>query len=412
MKTINFFAAMTLFAFTFVACSQSDDDANEKVKGIAKVTLNISSPSSTRGIDGEEIGTDAENNIKSVEFYVFNSDGTVDKEVGRPAANVDGTGYIKVTALSKNYVINITAGNDKKFVAVINQNLKAVGSYKELKSKLSDGKFIATNEKENNSRIIPANGFEMSGEATQSVAKEANTPVTIKVSRLVSKVNPLTLSKDFKMEIDPKEIDKLWGKDSGITNDMITFKCDGYALINGIDKSHEFFIGTTTGLDIDVNGNVSWPNWIRGDKVNLVSGFNGKEYKNTYSGYDENNKTWFLSTDNVYVYENKPNEITVDGTKGWDPKSVYAFIIKGDLIVDKHTTQTRYWRLNLIKDNNYHVLRNCVYKVSVKSITNIGQDTPKDAEEVVPVIPFPDATSVTADIEVLKWRINIYNTDI
>lgn len=412
---IKFFVVGTLLAFISVSCSQSNQDVDGKVtrNGVSKAVLSISCPQSRGIVTGGENGIAEENAINCLEFYVFNGDGTIDMEVGADQ-NGKGTGYVKIADASSPCIIDVTAGNNKKFVAVVNQNLGALKSgegYADLKTKLAAREFVLDGKRKN---TVPVEGLGMSGEITQSVAKESEVSVSIEVSRLVSKIYAPIIDSKFEVKLEDNKIDELWGKNSGITNDDLSFSFVGYTLANGLSKSDVFFIGNDSGNDEEIGADrlISWPNWNHANKQYLNSTFDSKkQYTNVYSGRDNITSDWFLTGSYTYVYENKPVVKSENGLTGWDALSVYSFILKGQLIVAGRPalTKIRYWRLELVWDNNYYILRDCVYRVTLKRIGSIGHDNPEDAEKNPPIVSPENSTYI--DVQALDWHRNEYSTE-
>ena len=426
------------------ACNKNTPEEPNGGKGTGavgeptEVILTLASPA-TRA---SEAGTAAENAIKTVEFYVFDDLGAVDDQVGT------GNGYVKFTMdgeISKRVIVG--SGTDKKFVAAVNTDmgpLAAGDGYDELKAMIASGEFTADETLlDHNARTTPTGGFEMTGEVVADItAGSITNTVTIEVARLASKMYaPTFIASDginpSEVNLTDLQIKQLWPNDyEDIDPADLSFTFGGYALINGLDKSDAFFIGNANGddeEDSDSDGFPDWDLWSWTGKNYLNSSFITADglfkghYTNNYSGKSVVNVAetdpslvWFLlgstadNSDRVYIYENKPDVTTIDGQTGFDPKKTYAFIIKGDLKVDGEPTltKTRYWRVDLTRTDNYHIKRNSVYKVNVQTIISIGYPTPQDAEEKPGVIPGGDQTAVEIFIEVLDWRLNVYETQM
>ena len=73
--------AVAITVCTLLSCSDSDNSMNEPiVQGKkAAITVKIKGSTVTRAQTGEEAGSANENAIKSLEFFVFNSDGSYQK---------------------------------------------------------------------------------------------------------------------------------------------------------------------------------------------------------------------------------------------------------------------------------------------------------------------------------------------
>jgi hypothetical protein len=428
MKTTKFITGLFLCGSIFAACD-SDDDHGEGtlIDNPTKVTISITNPSNpnTYAPTGVEVGSPAENKVSSIEIYVFNPDGSIDTKTGVTGTN-PGNGYFTATDLSTDATLKFTvimnSGGDKKLVAVANMGLGALDpgeDYDDLKAKLSTGAFKAS-ANEHNSRTIPANGFEMSGEIVADIASAVNS-VSIPISRLVSKINAPkftdTNNVNTAVALTQNQKEELWGTGAVIPD--VTFRPIGYALVNGITKSSVLFNGRLADNDDTSPRSKPWGDWTWTDKSYLNSSFTSKgKYTNTYSGPSDSDD-WFLAHDGsaegedcVYVYENKPKTITVNTQTGFDPLNVYAFVIKGELVVegDNSKNKVRYWRVDLVRNDAYHILRNNSYYVYIKTIVTIGFETEEEAEKDPDIIT--DETSAEIQLVVNEWRTNQTETDM
>lgn len=405
MKTSKFLA-FSLAALAFGACSNDNDADNggsNKQQTQNAATIEISVKNATVPRSTTETGTAAERNISVLEFYVFNADGSTDGT----------TSYLQKTYASGASVgttrLQISANSDgtatsKTIAIVANSNIGSVADYATLKAKLGTSVFTAEMTTLNhNARTVPSNGFEMSGESTFSAQIGTTSSVTVGISRLVSKFNmPLfeTTATDFKA-MPEADLEALFGE--ATTNAEVDFTFNGYALVNGISKS-DLYVATT------------WDQATKTPYLNSEFETSG-EYKNNYSGLQTVGGTadWFLSAsateEPVYVFENIPGTITVDGASGFNPKQTYAFIVKGTLAKGS-VEKIRYWRVNLIKDSEYSIIRNAVYKLTVNSIKSIGYNTPKEAEESDPIIPLNDEAYVDVTVVVNNWEVISSSTEM
>ena len=384
----------------------------------SEAIITLSSPV-TRALSGTESGVGRENDITSLEFYIFDNTGNyLDPEVGT------GNGYLKIdNPANLNPKIRVSAGVDKKIVVVANMNLGApdatMDTYDELMSKLSSGEFKATSgQSDHNSRIIPTAGLEMSGFTTTAtvIANKTDNVISITISRLVSKIETPSFDADISVALTQEQIEEVWGKGVAATDATFTFKA--YAIINGVTKSTVSFTGRADG-NYKAPMVATWDSWV-GTRTHLNSTFDGGgNYTNNYSG--KQSGEWFLDgteTENghrVYAYENKPTDDTYNFIDGYTPESVYACIIKGELtatISDVPVTEIRYWRVNLIASDTYHMMRNCVYKVAISKITTPGYKTPKEAEEQEIIVPKSGETAADFTITVADWDINSYSTQM
>lgn len=441
--------AIALCATTLFACSKDDVvKGDEVISGDpCEVNLIISSDNKTRGISDNFVdGTDLENVIKVLEFYVFDSSGNPDVEVGRIDDSTPGKGYKKITTTSNEKVhkIVMSGGTNKKIVAVINMELGELttNNYDALKAQLAKGAFTANSTDGYNARTENRTlGFEMTGEKQFSItAGSINNNVSINVSRLASRINAPSFDNSTPgfVNLDEEDLEVIWeDKLSDVTGKNLTYVNEGYVVVNGRSKTDAFFRGNADGDDRKnkvetVNGVQyvvpDWNTWSGAGKTNLTSTFTTTgdgtgDYTSTYSGKGIA-ADWFLNgntSDNehrVYVYENKPATITVPslGITGYDPATTYALIVKGTLVVDgdnlntNQLNRTRYWRIDLTRDDDYHVYRNASYAITVNKVSTPGYGSPEEAEKLNPVIPPKNQTSTDVKIVVSGWRLNNYNT--
>ncbi|MDR2815323.1 MAG: fimbria major subunit [Proteiniphilum sp.] len=429
MKTTKLIAGLILCGGIFSACNNEDGPEPKIATGEpAALTISIATPTTYALTGAEEAGVGNENLVTKVELYVFD-------DAGEPDPKVGGDGYFTAdiaTGVTTYKWTVVVTGGDKKIVAVVNSDLGALptgDTYDDLIAKLSAAEFKASGA-DYNSRTIPATGFEMSGKAESTVVpgvpSSANS-VQIRVSRLVSKINAPVFTDvagvNTAVDLTTEEIEELWGEGTTVTLPDVSFKGLGYALANGIKKSTVIFVGRADGDDTTPSTR-PWTAWtwpVGKEYLNSTFAADGS-YTNNYSGQGSGTD-WILNgtvdgQKHVYAYENKPKTITVNGQTGFAPKNVYAFVVKGEFIVDgdeanaNGENQIRYWRVDLVRNNNYHILRNNSYHVYLKTITSIGYATPQEAEETPDIIP--EETDSSAEIQVIvnPWRVNQYEGEV
>lgn len=440
MKTIKSIAII-LCAAALMACNNNDAaDVNggDVVAGEpCEVNLLISSVA-TRGITDQTVdGTNLESAVKVLEFYVFDSNGNPDVEVGRVNETTPGKGYVKVTTTTneKIHKIVMAGGDNKKIAAVINMNLGELttNTYAGLKAELAKWAYTATGSNHNARVEDRTNGFEMTGEKVFSIAAGSiNNTVTVNVERLSSRINaPILKTTDAGfINLDADDFEEIWAdKADQLNGKTISYKDGGFVVINGRAKSDAFFIGNAEGdyrktktMVVDSKTYIvpDWDIWSGTGKDVLRSAFDGSGfYTNTYSGKGAA-ADWFLSgveadgEHRVYVFENKPALKTVGLITGYDPASTYALILKGtfEIAEDATLNRTRYWRVDLTRDDDYHVYRNNSYKITVNKVSTPGYGTPEEAENENPIIPGKDQTSADVKIVVSPWTLNNYSTEM
>ena len=87
-----------------------------------------------------------------------------------------------------------------------------------------------------------------------------------------------------------------------------------------------------------------------------------------------------------------------------------AFIIKGSFSGTGVNNTTRYWRVNLLKDDLWNIYRNSIYRIKMKDIKTVGWSTPQEAEEEGPVVD-PTESSISINIDVAKWDVRVVPTE-
>lgn len=403
--------AIPIIALLMGACSKENDgvdDVNKESGEPAYVTISLLS-STTRAT---EPGSTPENNISSVEFYVFDSTGDPDTILG------GGTGYHKVTSFTASpTILQVESGSNRKFVVIANSDIGEVTNYAELKAKL--GQYTFTSGTINSPRVVPADGFEMSGEAVKTIVAHSTNVVYVNMKRTVSKFNAPNLS-GVTINLTADDITEIWGSSTAITSSsQLSFSFDGYVLINGRSDTDLFFIGNAEEDDTDPI-DIPWDNWSETGKININSTFDATgNYTSVYSGSNTTTGEFFMTAAEVptiYVHENMPIGMIDDatGTIGWDPITVYSFIIQGTLTPDNgEAAVTRYWRVNLVySGQDLHVRRNLVYKTSITALNSPGYGTPEEAENGGEIIPMEGDALVQVYLQILDWEIFDYSTEM
>ena len=316
-----------------------------------------------------------------------------------------------------------------------------------------------------NTRVVPEDGFVMAGQnlAATVIAEKANT-IEVVIYRNVSKITAPTVNPDgVTFDFTQSELDKLLGQDpddvdyilvedvNGEDPDITgSFQLTGYAVVNGLPKSTSAFIGTASPYNPELGFTAPstftnpWSNWDAGRFL----GFNWKTQLSAtapVNGAGEilrgsrilTNSEWMKENDKtmadisewtgvysgqnrmitiagagantepvIYVYENKPGLMKEqEGTyEGFNADQVVAILVEGVITLDG-TNYTRYWRVNIRKDDSYHVIRNSVYNTQISTLVTVGWDTPWEAEKEQPIIAKPDDTISEFKISIAPWNI-------
>lgn len=416
MKINNILAASLIAALGFTACAKDSGEKIEKKGNPAEVTVNLKAPKATRADGGTEPGEGNEIAVTSLEFFVFDSSGTPDSE----------TPYLRKTAgLNSATTLPITAGDGKQFLVGVNTNIFAdLAAYEaaaatpanvvhaEILKKITALELINTNSKTNPG----SGGFVMSAEATKNVleAPAVNT-LTMTIERTLSKVESPVAAANLTTTAVAEDLDmlkELWPAVAATADiENLTWDFDGYVVINGIKNSYVFErdLESWTAPYLSPATGASWFKTTYADAsgvaINTVYGGSGTDDNFIAAG----------STDVVYVYENSPEKIA--GQPGeattFVKDQVTAFLIKGTFSCDDSATYpdvTRYWRVNLIKDDVWKVYRNSIYRITLNNVLTPGYATPKDAENTDPIVD-PNETSITIDLNIAPWYIKIQGVD-
>lgn len=404
-----FSLSLAFIGLIFAACSSNSDIelTPEQPAGsngaIVAISLNNVS---TRADAPAEDGVGNENTISTLNFYVFKSTGEL----------VQTNGFSKQS--SYKFVINVSNKADlagMNFLVGVNQPLISGipannTAFAYVKSHLSGAlvfeAYEAGNASKGNTTEVPSL-FPMSGSAiNQTVTAPAGstdspvTSISIEVSRLVSKVeSPKENPDEVEVNVLKEDLESLFAQ--GVTD--ATFALKGFVLINGLDKSDAFYTWTSEA---------DWTGWSREGKTYLTSAFDGSgNYQSVYTGVATGDM-FIAGTPASYIYENEPKSDPDNEDLYFDKATVNSFIIKGELTciggTDAGKTAVRYWRANLIPEDDHRVLRNTIYRLTIDGVNTIGYGTPEEAENEV--VPKTGNASVNISISVAKWRVKTTNT--
>ena len=86
----------------------------------------------------------------------------------------------------------------------------------------------------------------------------------------------------------------------------------------------------------------------------------------------------------------------------------------GGYVVQRWEDGAAYYFVPIKHDaDRFGVIRNHVYKLNVKSINGLGTPVPfKDVDEIIPIIPEETETYISAEIDILAWKIVEQNVDL
>ena len=403
MKIKNLLA-VSMAAFVLLSCNDSDNGLSEPaVQGKkAAITVNIKGNADTRALSGEVAGSTDENAIKSLEFFVFNADGSYQK-------------YFKPEALASNnqYTFLVDAGN-LTILTAVNQNLGEPSPAPSLLAdfkKSSLYKDLVLDGSNSRADISTSTGFAMAAEGTINVVEGETNTLNLTVRRLLSKIEAPKVDPSSQITAPKADLLEILGLGtSGTVPEDLIWTFDGYMFINGINQSRAF----------EYNDLENWVRFETASNFKTTFSINGETVETVYSTKNDDadeTKNGFLPVTYekpVYVYENVPT--ILQGGNGsaatvFDKDEVVAFIIQGTFSGTGVSGVTRYWRVNLLKDDAWKIYRNSIYRVTMKDIKTVGWATPKDAEEEGPVVS-PEESSISINIEVAKWDVRTQNVDL
>lgn len=233
MKLRNLLA-VSVTAFTLLSCNDSDNNLNPAPNQgeLAAITVKVKGNADTRALTGEETGSANENDINSLEFFVFNNDGSFQK-------------YYKPTSVvsDNQYTFLVNAGNLTILIAA-NQNLgepsPAPASLADFK-KSSLYKALSLDGTNSRSDISASLGFAMAAEGTANVVEGETNKLSLSVRRLLSKIENPKADPANKVTAPDADLLKILGLDaSGTVPTDLKWTFNGYTVINGINRSLTF----------------------------------------------------------------------------------------------------------------------------------------------------------------------------
>ncbi|MCC8174059.1 MAG: fimbria major subunit [Odoribacter sp.] len=403
MKKLNLLIS-ALVILMFTSCDKKDSVKIETGSGEPVLaTFKITAPEG-RAVSGSEDGTADENKISVIEFYMFDANGDRDEKT-----SAYDYSYHKYEGTASEISFLVKSGVNKKILVAVNTDLGAnEGLNYDAVEKLLE-QTLLTNA---NSQQIEAGKFVMSGKKVATIEENrTDNEVSISIARLVSKVEPPKLNDDFEVTIPNQDLQTVFA-DSTVTNANIEFAMTGYALINGYNTSYVY-----TYYNAEDKEYTDWDMWTPGGTYQKTTfdAANNNDIAIAYSGVQANSP--WLSSANVFVYENQPSDTTdtATGIEGFVKDEVYAFLVRGTLTNTINSQSVvRYWRVNLIRDDNYKMFRNTIYRVTLDEVSSIGYGTAKEAEEDQDnggIVPRNDQTGIQASIDIVPWNVRTQNTD-
>ena len=250
----------------------------------------------------------------------------------------------------------------------------------------------------------------MAAEGVANVTEGETNTLTLSVRRLLSKIEKPEVAPAGKITAPTTDLLEILGLEkNGTVPADLKWTFNGYMVINGIDQSRAF----------EYENLENWTRFATASNFKTTFTPDGTTVETVYSvKNDDSGETsnGFLQPaydKPVYVYENLPT--TLQGGNGmatvFNKDEVVAFIIKGTFSGTGVTDVTRYWRVNLLKDDTWKIFRNSIYRITMKDIKTVGWSTPREAEEEGPVVN-PAESTISINIEVAEWDVRTQDVDL
>ncbi len=403
MKKISL-AGLALAVGLLTACNDKESFKNGTQSGEpVMASFKLLAPS-TYAQGPDEDGNADENKISVIEFYMFNSLGERDQKT----EDYDYSYHKHEGAISGEVSFMIQSGNGKKVLVAINSDLgpqEDLSDYNDLEQLIEAT--VLSNE---NSQVIDAGKYVMSGKQTCDIIEDrTDNEVTVTIHRLVAKIEAPAVVDEIVVTIPNEDLQAIFA-DQTVVNTNISFDLESYAVINGYNMSYVY-----TNYNAEDKAYKNWDLWDIEDGAWQKTTFTGDgDIDVAYSGVQANSP--WLTSRTIFAYEIQPTEMvdSESGITGYPKDEVYAFLLKGKLTNKVNgTSLTRYWRVNLIRDDNYKIVRNTIYRVTLTEVRTIGYGTAKEAEEDDDngnIVPKNDQTGIQATIEVAPWHVRLQDT--
>lgn len=279
MKRFNYFvmSLISAAAFTFTACSSSDDlGGNSGKQEVAAdgyyMTLTVKSPTAgnttrttQQGADKEEPGTDAESTITTGTIYLYDAAGKLKFSKDLTANDWDGNAVPTKTGTTKPFQVPITGINvgETYYVYFVANASKA-----DYPNPLQESLLVKSDiDAAANAKFLMFNQNDDSKKANHSTvvftedSKNINNKVTaddISLDRTVARIDAPTVT-------EPKIVNKKGTTKTGNLNVISTVTYNGYTLTNKAEKSYlvqnwTFFEDKPATLNIPSSMTYAQPN--------------------------------------------------------------------------------------------------------------------------------------------------------
>ena len=354
---INFLISSLLTGMIVSSCTTNHEDVILDLEQPAKFNVTLTSNNeSLKTRTNTEVGTDLENKLSHVAFYVFKEGGSLEKSVAATPEQIQAGTY------------NIDCTTGKKFVYAITNDEALFGRVAKGMQKDTFEAMVTEEFK-----TAPASPFTMVGMhphlLTLQPSTDGSTPsktLTIDVTRLAGKVT-VALSELAK----PK------------------FTVTGFKIVNANPYSNYFLKGTSSKKDaneteIDPNNETEFNAWT--------------------DDYYKDNYAYVGATEAAYALENW----NTDPRRG----NTTCIIIEGSFNNGANT----FYRFNLGgKEAKWAFNRNTHYKVTISDVYEDGYETDKEAEkpgESKPTDPLVQDVKISASLQITDWTVVEQNDEI
>ncbi|MGL6179664.1 MAG: fimbrial protein [Tannerellaceae bacterium] len=357
----NFLISGLLAGMIVSSCTTNHEEHILDEAQTAKFNVSLtSSNESLKTRTGTEVGTDQENALSHVAFYVFKETGSLEKSVAATAEELASGAYSINCTTGKKYVYAIT--NDE---ALFKKVAKGVQK--------SDFELLVTEA----FATAPASPFTMVGKHAEllslSPSTDGTTPsanVTIDVTRLAGKVT-VALS------------------DSAKTKFTVT----GFKIVNANPYSNYFLQATSSkeganATQIDPNNEAEFDAWT--------------------DAYYKDNYAYVGAAEAAYALENW----NTDPRRG----NTTCIIIEGKYTGEGASGANTFYRVNLGgKEAKWAFNRNTHYKVTISDVYEDGYETEDKAEQpegTKPTDPLVQDVKLSASLQITPWTVVVQNDEI
>lgn len=358
----NFLISSLLTGMIVSSCTTNHEDHILDLEQPAKFNVTLtSSNESLKTRTGTEVGTDVENALSHVAFYVFKESGSLEKSVAATTEQIKAGAYNIDCTTGKKYVYAIT--NDQALFGKVTKGMQQ-----------NDFEKMVTEE----FKTAPASPFTMVGKHAELLtllpSTDGTTPsatLTIDVTRLAGKVT-VALSELAQAK----------------------FTVTGFKIVNANPYSNYFLQTSSYKPESAVTPN---PNYT-----------DHPEFDTWTDTYYNDDYAYVGATEAAYALENW----NTDPRRGNTTCIIIEGLYKGEGASGKNT----FYRFNLGgKEAKWAFNRNTHYKVTISDVYEDGYETDKEAEkpgESKPTDPLVQDVKLSASLQITPWTVVEQNDEI